>query len=618
MAIASLLVPSAAIPQPDSSWLSSLGGTLGGIAQNVKADRSFNGLADRIGGAQAAQPQQGGFFSRLTGQAPQASAAPAAAPQRSMAVGNIDPSIKTGIVQTASALGISPVDLATAISYETGGTFDPTKGGPTTQWGQHKGLIQFGEPQAKEYGVNWDDPINSQLGENGAVAKYLRATGVQPGMGMMDIYSAINAGGVGRYGASDANNGGAPGTVADKVNGQMSGHRQRALALLGEEANAQAAPTLADAVSAMADGSLASALTGDQPQVPAQAAIQQAAAAQQPAQAQAPMQQAQQGGNIIAPGVTPIARGSVDPELIQYMLRDRNLRETGMQLWAANVQGQKPTEAWQFVNLPDGTLARANQQTGAVERLGNFAKPPEPKSLINMGDGRLFDPNSREVIDAGGDRKKAPNIVELFDEATGQPYKAKWNEETGDYERVGGVKARSGMSLTTNPDGTVTLTEGAVGGMPKLTDSEGRSTGFYGRGIESQKTLNNLEGEGTSVWNNTAGQIPKVGNFLRSENAQKYDQAKRDFINAVLRRESGAVISPEEFSNAEQQYFPQPGDGAEVITQKRRNRDVTIQGLKVSSGQGANFALPQDQQPAAKAPAGPRKTSTGVQWSIEE
>ena len=141
--------------------------------------------------------------------------------------------IRQGIIETAQALGIDPLDLATAISYETAGTFDPTKAGPTTQWGQHRGLIQFGGPQAEQYGVDWNDPVGSQLGPDGAVAKYLRATGVQPGMGMMDIYSAINAGGVGRYGASDANNGGAPGTVADKVNGQMEGHRAKAMALLG-------------------------------------------------------------------------------------------------------------------------------------------------------------------------------------------------------------------------------------------------------------------------------------------------------------------------------------------------------------------------------------------------
>lgn len=143
--------------------------------------------------------------------------------------------IRSGIIATAQALGVSPIDLATAISYETAGTFDPSKRGPTTQWGQHQGLIQFGEPQARKYGVDWQDPVGSQLGSDGAVAKYLRDTGVKPGMGLLDIYSAINAGGVGRYGASDANNGGAPGTVRDKVDQQMSGHREKAMALLGQQ-----------------------------------------------------------------------------------------------------------------------------------------------------------------------------------------------------------------------------------------------------------------------------------------------------------------------------------------------------------------------------------------------
>ena len=158
-----------------------------------------------------------------------------AEPARNVPAGNYErpADLRSGILATAQALGVDPVDLATAISYETAGTFDPTKRGPTTQWGQHRGLIQFGEPQARQYGVDWNDPVGSQLGPNGAVAKYLRDTGVRPGMGMMDIYSAINAGGVGRYNASDANNGGAPGTVADKVNNQMAAHRAKALELLG-------------------------------------------------------------------------------------------------------------------------------------------------------------------------------------------------------------------------------------------------------------------------------------------------------------------------------------------------------------------------------------------------
>jgi len=140
--------------------------------------------------------------------------------------------LASGIYETASALGMDPLDLATIISYETAGTFDPTKRGPTTQWGQHRGLIQFGEPQARQYGVDWNDPLGSQLGPEGAVARYFSENGWRPGMGMLDAYSIVNAGAPGRYGASDANNGGAPGTVADKVNHQMAGHRQKAEALL--------------------------------------------------------------------------------------------------------------------------------------------------------------------------------------------------------------------------------------------------------------------------------------------------------------------------------------------------------------------------------------------------
>ena len=140
--------------------------------------------------------------------------------------------VAVGIREAAEALGIDPVDLATAISYETGGTFNPTITGPTTKWGTHKGLIQFGEVQAQEYGVNWEDPYGSQLGANGAVVKYLRDRGVQPGMGLLDIYSAINAGAPGLYDRSDAAAGGAPGTVRDKVESQMEGHYKKALALI--------------------------------------------------------------------------------------------------------------------------------------------------------------------------------------------------------------------------------------------------------------------------------------------------------------------------------------------------------------------------------------------------
>ena len=71
---------------------------------------------------------------------------------------------------------------------------------------------------------------------------------------------------------------------------------------------------------------------------------------------------------------------------------------------------------------------------------------------------------------------------------------------------------------------------------------------------------------------------------LQSATIQSYMQASRNFINAQLRRESGAVISPSEFSEARKQYLPQPGDTDEVLEQKEDNRRIAFAGLRKSAG----------------------------------
>ena len=140
--------------------------------------------------------------------------------------------VAQGLREAADELGMDPVDLATIISYETAGSFDPLKRGPTTKWGQHRGFIQFGEPQAEEYGVDWDNAYESQLGSDGAIVKYFRAKGFKEGMGLLDAYSIVNAGAAGRQNWSDEGAGGAKGTVADKVNNQMRDHKAKARRLL--------------------------------------------------------------------------------------------------------------------------------------------------------------------------------------------------------------------------------------------------------------------------------------------------------------------------------------------------------------------------------------------------
>lgn len=130
-----------------------------------------------------------------------------------------------------------------------------------------------------------------------------------------------------------------------------------------------------------------------------------------------------------------------------------------------------------------------------------------------------------------------------------------------------------------------------------LTESQSNSFNYANRMIEAHKTLMDLEDtlsgaaiaglaskEGASrVWG-IGGVLGAAGNLMLSEDQQKFEQAQRDFVNAVLRKESGAVISDEEFDNAKKQYFPQPGDSADVIEQKRQNRARAITGIASGAG----------------------------------
>lgn len=152
----------------------------------------------------------------------------------------MNPELAQAILASAKRLGVDPLDIATAMSYETGGKLRPDVWGGKD--GNYLGLIQFGPEERKKYGVHPGQSVGDQVV---SAENFLRDRGVKPGMGLPDIYSTINAGSPGLYNRSDANNGGAPGTVMDKVRDQMGPHRLKAAALLGIEPGMIASQPLA-------------------------------------------------------------------------------------------------------------------------------------------------------------------------------------------------------------------------------------------------------------------------------------------------------------------------------------------------------------------------------------
>jgi len=150
-----------------------------------------------------------------------------------------------------------------------------------------------------------------------------------------------------------------------------------------------------------------------------------------------------------------------------------------------------------------------------------------------------------------------------------------------------------------------------VGKSANLTESQGNATAFGMRMKDSHDLLTKLENMGETntgltrgVVGGTLGLVPLIGDKLNdatgnvfnalpgvlgglSENQQRVQNARINFITAILRKESGAAISPQEFTTAEKLYFPSPGEGTNVIKQKQRARDLAIKAMKVQAGPGA-------------------------------
>lgn len=148
----------------------------------------------------------------------------------------------------------------------------------------------------------------------------------------------------------------------------------------------------------------------------------------------------------------------------------------------------------------------------------------------------------------------------------------------------------------------------AAGG--SFNEGQGKAASFADRMAEAEDILRQTEGVNSGVSGGAGGLVTDMlpaaaSNIVSGKDRQRHVQARRDFVNAILRRESGAAISQSEFDNAAMQYFVQPGDDEATIAQKRANRATAIKGLMREAGPSykppAAWADPNASQAPAQA-----------------
>jgi hypothetical protein len=118
------------------------------------------------------------------------------------------------------------------------------------------------------------------------------------------------------------------------------------------------------------------------------------------------------------------------------------------------------------------------------------------------------------------------------------------------------------------------------------TEGELSGAGFLSRAMEAHGQL-----DGIAVPNTAARVLGDKFVTGQTDTFRQWNAVRKNFATAVLRKESGASISPSEFEGVDAMYIPMPGDSEELLQTKRANREGALRTLQIMSGRAGEQAF---------------------------
>ena len=333
------------------------------------------------------------------------------------------------------------------------------------------------------------------------------------------------------------------------------------------------------------------------------------------------------GGPVNAP--TPNAATVAQPSLEQLQSQDyqraamQRMGQLGMLLMAAGQRltpAQRATILAQAPQYMDGmqrdmmTAAQARlmnaQQQAAQDELGRTealrSKLSDPVYLRSIG----LTPEQAQALGPAGIQKLLENQAmantpdALLDRQVKQaqlraaekslnnnPYTETISRNQAEFD----ARMMQGQQLGLKGDDlTQFAANGKLPDSTKANETQSNTQTFLKMMDEAEGNLAKLPAmAGASRWDRAYDAIPVFGHGFTSPEYQQAEQAQRQFIQAWLRKTSGAAISPAEFEAEGRKFFPQPGDGPEVIAQKAAARKAAREGLL----SGTTSAFQRDYKP---------------------
>jgi hypothetical protein len=147
------------------------------------------------------------------------------------------------------------------------------------------------------------------------------------------------------------------------------------------------------------------------------------------------------------------------------------------------------------------------------------------------------------------------------------------------YDLAAAGLAPSGISVEVGPDGQTRIVQGAgAGGAKPFTEGQGKDVVFSTKAKGALETFEPVADSLTSATQRAAGYDPTgiIRGAVQTPEFQVAQNSGNEFLQAILRKETGAAITQDEQILYGQVYLPQPGDGPDVLAAKKGARQRAV------------------------------------------
>lgn len=158
-----------------------------------------------------------------------------------------------------------------------------------------------------------------------------------------------------------------------------------------------------------------------------------------------------------------------------------------------------------------------------------------------------------------------------------------------DYSRRRAAAPAVAGGVSVDPETGALIASPGLSNM-KLTEGQSKDIAFLNR---ANAANNKLDADRTAALvssKNLGRNVPFVGNALQSSSSRQGGQIGKDFIAAVLRKDTGAAVTEQEFSFYSDIFLPQWGDDEASLKLKEQSRKSFLDGMRSGLSNGAALA----------------------------